>query len=61
MPGRIITYLKEARLELKKVSWPKRQETIRYTVAVIAMSLALAALLGGLDLAFTYLLQKFIL
>ncbi len=58
---RIITYLKEARLELKKVSWPKRQETIRYTVAVIVMSLALAAFLGGLDFGFTYLLQKFVL
>jgi preprotein translocase subunit SecE len=61
MFNRVITYLKEARLELKKVSWPKRQETIRYTVAVIVMSLALAAFLGGLDFGFTYILQKFIL
>ncbi len=59
--GRIITFLKEARLELKKVSWPTRTQTIRYTVAVVLMSLVLAAFLGGFDFLFTYLLNTFLL
>lgn len=58
---RIITFLKEARVELKKVTWPTRNQTTRYTVAVILMSLAVAALLGGLDVTFSFLLNSFVL
>lgn len=58
---RILTFLKEARIELKKVSWPTRAQTIRYTVAVLVMSLVVAAFLGGLDFLFTYLLNTFLL
>ena len=61
MIERVITFLKEARIELKKVTWPTRNQTLRYTVAVIAMSLAVAAFLGGLDAAFQFLLNTFVL
>lgn len=61
MLTRIITFLKEARIELKKVSWPTRRETLRYTLAVVLMSLAVAAFLGGLDFVFTFLLNTFVL
>ena len=54
-------FLKEARQELKKVSWPSRQETIKYTLIVIGVSLAVAIFLGGLDFLFTWALQRFIL
>lgn len=47
--NKLTTYLKESVLEMKKVTWPTRQETYRYTVMVIAISLAVAAFLGGLD------------
>ena len=61
MLERLITFLKEARLELKKVTWPAREQVIRYTLAVILTSLAVAAFLGGLDMGFTYILNNFIL
>ena len=61
MLTRITTFIKEARIELKKVTWPTRNQTVRYTVAVIAMSLAVAAFLGGLDMLFTFLLNTFVL
>ncbi len=61
MPTQPITFLKEARIELKKVTWPTRRQTIRYTVAVIAMSLAVAALLGGFDVLFQFILNTFVL
>ena len=54
-------YFKEVRIEMAKVKWPTRQETINYTVIVIAVSLAVAAFLGTLDFVFTYLLNIFIL
>ena len=35
--------------ELRKVSWPTRQEAIRLTEIVIVVILIMAAVLGGLD------------
>ncbi len=53
-------YFKEVRVEMAKVKWPTRQETINYTIVVIGVSLALAAFLGALDFMFTHLLNIFI-
>jgi len=58
---KIITFLKEVRLEMKKVNWPTRQETIRYTLIVIGISVAVAMFLGAFDFIFTTLINKFIL
>jgi len=35
--------------ELKKVSWPTRQETIRLTIIVIMISLIIGAYIGIID------------
>lgn len=59
--NKIITFLKEVRLEMKKVNWPTRKETIRYTLIVIGVSVVVSMFLGGLDFAFTTILNKFIL
>jgi preprotein translocase subunit SecE len=68
MPGitmqlfkRLITFLKEARVEMKKVTWPTREDTIRFTMTVIIISAAVAVFLGGLDFGFQYILNNFIL
>lgn len=61
MFGKINTFLKEVKLEVKKVNWPTRQQTIRYTLIVLGISLSIAIFLGGLDFLFTMLLEKFIL
>ncbi|MEK7083227.1 MAG: preprotein translocase subunit SecE [Patescibacteria group bacterium] len=56
----LLIFLKESQIELKKVTWPTREETIRYTGAVIVISLSLAAVLGGADFIFKILLTKFV-
>jgi len=61
IPNKIVSFLKEVRLEMKKVNWPSRQETIKYTLIVIGVCLAVAIYLGGLDFLFTTLIEKFIL
>lgn len=61
IPTKITTFLKEVRLEMKKVNWPTRQETIRYTLIIIGVSAAVAIFLGGLDFLFTTLLNKLVL
>ena len=54
---KIINYFRSALAEMKKVTWPTRQETYRYTILVIAISLGVAAFLGGLDYLFSQGLQ----
>jgi len=59
--AKIQTFLKEVFLEMRKVNWPTRQETLRYTLIVIGVSVGTAILLGGFDFLFTRLLNKLIL
>lgn len=60
-PGKTISFLKDVQIELKKVNWPTRKETLKYTLIVIAVSAVTAAFLGGLDFIFSTLLDKFII
>ena len=41
--------------ELRKAHWPTRQEAVRLSVLVLAVSIVVGLILGGLDLAFTQL------
>lgn len=43
------TYIRSSIAELKKVTWPSRQETMRYTVLVTAVSVIVAAFFASLD------------
>jgi preprotein translocase subunit SecE len=56
----LIEYFTAARIELSKVTWPNRRQTIRLTGLVIVFSLVFAAFLGGLDSLFSALVQKII-
>ncbi|MBI4435395.1 preprotein translocase subunit SecE [Candidatus Uhrbacteria bacterium] len=42
-------YLREAREELYKVTWPNRQTTTKFSLIVIGLCVVLAAFFGGLD------------
>ncbi|NTW22733.1 preprotein translocase subunit SecE [Candidatus Falkowbacteria bacterium] len=52
MVNRLTTYLKDSAEELKKVTWPTRNETTNYTLMVIGVSLAVSAFLYLLDMVF---------
>lgn len=60
-PNALFNFLREARDELKKVSWPDRQTTIRYTIIVVVASLVVGFVIGGIDYLFTLLIERFIL
>jgi len=47
-----IRFLEEVIAELKKVTWPTRQETIKLTGMVIIISVIVAFFVGGLDALF---------
>ena len=52
-----LNYLSEVRLELSKVTWPKRQEVIKLTLIIFLISGIVAIYLGLLDYGFTKLLE----
>ena len=47
--SKVQRFIKETIGELRKVSWPSRQEAIRLTQIVIIVIFAMAIILGGLD------------
>ena len=57
MLNKLTNYIKNSIIELKKVSWPTKQQAIRYTLLVIAISLVVAAFLGIVDFILTKALQ----
>jgi len=60
IPAKIINYLKEVREEMRKVTWPTRKETFRYTFIVIGISFVVSVFLGAFDYIFSFILRRFI-
>ncbi len=51
--NRLVRYIQDSYAEMKKVTWPTRQETVKITIVVIIISLSVAAFLGLLDYIFS--------
>jgi preprotein translocase subunit SecE len=60
MSNKISTYLRETQTEMKRVTWPSRAETMRFTALVVSVSVGVALFLGALDFGFVRLLEVFI-
>jgi preprotein translocase subunit SecE len=56
-----LSYLSEVRLELSKVTWPKRQDVIKLTLIILLISGIVAVYLGSLDYALTKLFEAIII
>lgn len=52
-------YIKATQAEMAHVNWPSKQQTTRFTAAVILVSVATAVLLGVADYVFSRLLTLF--
>jgi len=57
---KINVFFKEVWVEMKRVSWLSQKDIIKYTLIVIAVTLIVAAFLGGLDYIFSAILKLFI-
>lgn len=55
-----IEFLREAKAELEKVSWPTKEQIVRNTLIVIGISVAAAIFLGTLDYVFSLLAERFL-
>jgi len=54
-------FFKEVWVEMKRVSWLAKKDVIKYTLIVLAITIGVAAFLGGLDFIFSGLIKKLIL
>jgi preprotein translocase subunit SecE len=54
-------YALEIISELRKVTWPTREETTRLGFAVIVVSVSIGLALGGVDLGFNWLVDNTLL
>ena len=52
----LVRTLREVRSEMKKVVWPTREETLRLTIVVIALSAVISVVLFSADALFATLL-----
>ena len=57
----VVSYFKESLVELGKVTWPNRRQTLRLTAAVFIFSIALAGFMGGIDLGLNAAVKHVIL
>lgn len=51
-----VKYLADTYSEMRKVSWPSRDQTVKLTLIVVGISIGMALFIGGLDFMFTNLL-----
>lgn len=51
------SFLHDAQIEVRKVVWPTRQETIQTTIAVIVMVVIVGTFLWLLDMFLSYIVQ----
>jgi preprotein translocase subunit SecE len=52
-----VQFLREVRIELKKVTWPSRKQTMGSTVVVIILVMIISLFLGLVDLGLGHLMQ----
>lgn len=58
--NKTLEYLKEVRVELKNVTWPTKNQTLFFTIAVLIVSVFVAYFLGFFDTLFSTGLEKFL-
>ena len=57
---KVLDYIRESRAELKKVTWPTRQQTWYSTIVVIVVTFMVSAYLGLVDLLLTGVFSKIV-
>ena len=55
------SWLEEIISELKKVTWPSRDEVIYLTTVVIIVAVTVGIILGGIDIFFNWLIDQLLL
>lgn len=54
----VVSFVREARQELRTVQWPTRRDTVRSTVVILIVSVVVAAVTGVFDLLLTFIVER---
>ena len=57
----VISFFNEIKSELKKVTWPSKNELVGSVIIVCLLTLVFAIILGGMDFIFSYLIKQFVI
>jgi preprotein translocase subunit SecE len=52
-----VQFLREVKIELKKVTWPSRKQTIGSTAVVIVVIILISIFLGSVDIGLSSLIR----
>jgi preprotein translocase subunit SecE len=52
-----VQFLREVKIELKKVTWPSRKQTIGSTVVVVVVVILISIFLGSVDIGLSSLIR----
>jgi len=58
--SKVITFINEVKSELRKVSWPSREDLIGTAIIVCIIVAVFAIILGGMDAFFSSIIKKLI-
>ncbi len=58
--NKVLSFLNEVKAELRKITWPGRDELIGTTIVVCFLTMVFAAILGSMDVVFGLFIKKFI-
>lgn len=54
-------FFRDVWAEMRRVSWLSQKDIFKYTLIVLALTIVVAAFLGGLDFIFTSIIKSLIL
>ena len=55
--SQLLSYIRATNVEVRKVVWPSRQETMQTTLVVILMVMVMALILWGVDSFFSWVVR----
>ncbi len=58
--SKVITFINEVKGELRKVSWPSREDLVGTAIVVCIIVAIFAVILGGMDALFSSVVKKLI-
>jgi len=58
--NKILTFLNEVKAEIRKITWPSREDLIGTVIVVCFLTIVFAILLGAMDFGFGALIKRLI-
>ncbi len=56
--NKVLIFLNEVKSEIRKITWPVKDDLMGTIIVVCFLTLVFACLLGGMDVVFGFLIKK---